>query len=118
MNGNLSTHGARLIVAATAVFGPAAGPAVLTDLDLSSFVGARSCLVILSILNGSAGGVDVIVRRNGDTGDYARYGASCILGLTAGDSGIFVCTTDSAGIIEWQANGNPFTIRLEAYAYG
>lgn len=93
------------------------GPASWTDLDLSSVVGATQKMVLLKFITTGAN-VNVGVKTNGDTDSYdvntGFHGINCIL-LTANDVGTTIVKTDTAGVIEWIAAAQAFTVDVLAY---
>lgn len=104
---------------------PSPNPSAWTDLDLSARVGTNISLVVLKIETQEAGGVvDVGVRPNGDTSEYA--GDSEPAGASGGrlDSGvgkneamIVILETDANGIIEWYADQAALDIDITLLGY-
>ena len=92
-------------------------PTTMTDLDLSSEIGAVQTIVALGIKR-NAGGDNVFVRRNGDTGDYSSSTGSYHTGVqsclaNAEMVSVLIVMTDTAGVVEWMADiSNAFTIQL------
>jgi len=116
--GNLATHASRVAFPYTEVYNGNA-PGALTDLDLSSVVGAREAEVLLRFLNNQGGNMAVYCRKNGDT---------VTPGLGLGKSGTVangemchtIVRTDTAGIIEWSTaltSGGNVVIHVERYSY-
>jgi hypothetical protein len=118
MNGNISTHGARLKFPGTSVFTGAA-PAAFTDLDLSSVTGDRECIVLLRIAKTAhTAAASYSVRTNGDTADYSAYGTGFGQITNNLKMTYILAVTDSMGIVEWDGTVNDaVAITLEAYAY-
>lgn len=118
MNGNVSTHGARLLYPDVVVFAAAAPPAAFTDLDLSPYVGARRCLVYLRVLKTvHTAAADIYFRMNGETADPSFWDS--ISRTQLGDATSFghvLVQTSTAGIVEWYSTVNDnMGIILEAY---
>lgn len=75
-------------------------PIAMTDLDLSSVVGARRCLVWIDVLKDSANNRGFRFRTNGDTavpGGYSITYCDC----SQNYKGHVMAITDPAGIVEW-----------------
>lgn len=118
--GNLPGGGGGLTVSGSTVFS-GSSPTSWTDLDLSTYVGENSALVILSI-SGDGDMNATAVRQNGDTLQYYdngveanAYGAA----LAHHDADavlILICVTDTAGVIEWiTETSQTASIKLIAY---
>lgn len=96
----------------TQVYGSSAAdaPSTWTDLDLSAVVGSNYAMVFLKIID-TEGGNTFRVRPNGDTSDSADgsqsssagYGASAGYNGATGRAVYLIGTTDSSGVIEWDA---------------
>lgn len=94
----------------------------LTDLDLSSIVGASSRVVLLRVVNESASTLIATFRKNGETGDFGSLSASsvfgvskCVVAITTGAQYVLV-PTDSAGIVEWTGSAAQASkVYVEAY---
>jgi len=88
-------------------------PLVWTDLNLSSYVGAKKTLVLLKVW--VENNLSVAFRENGDTHDYSAGTAENLPMLA--DSGAYVLLlTDGGGVIEWWSDFGVHTvITLKAY---
>ena len=98
----------------------AAAPVAYTDLDLSSIVGVRQCLVLLRFVkNVHTAATIYSVRTNGDAaGPFAETGAGvCYSGDTSRPN-TSIAMTDGAGIIEWYAiNNDSVSVYVEAFIH-
>jgi hypothetical protein len=104
----------------------ASSPTSYTDLDLSSIVGARSCVVLLKVKNSGATNVTYYFRKNGDTdtinGTGEANGVSHTdIVATGGTFAYVICITDSSGIVEWYSDdggvGTATTTSVTVEAY-
>jgi hypothetical protein len=116
--GNLSTHGARLHFPGTVVHN-AIGPAAMTDLDLSSVVGARQALAYIRCENQTGAGCQFYFRTNGETLSAGGAGVHNAAPAATNRIGYVWVITDTAGIVEWQVSVVAGTVKLtvEAYAH-
>lgn len=108
------------------VFGPAAGPAVETVLDLSAVVGANARLVRLKfkcdagplqvhIKPGAGSGPDPFPESWSETGGYAG-GCTRAEVAAAGECVALRVTTDDLGCIRWVCpGGGNWTVWLQMY---
>jgi len=94
-------------------------PTAWSDLDLSSYVGARRAFVLIKVKNQGPYAQRYKFRPNGDTDDYTVasdqfQGTACI--IASGYSGWIFVTTDANGIVEWATNnGYDSTLWLVGY---
>jgi len=98
----------------------ASAPETFTDLNLSSYIGSRRCLVMLKVKNNnSTTETFVEFRPNGDTDEpYVGHDFSGIWGasIEAGKVNAVWVVTDASGVVEWRVRlSASCTIWLIAY---
>lgn len=111
---NLINPGAQLEFPASSAHSGAA-PLAYTDLDLSSIVGSRKAIVILSFEQSSGGNVNYRTKPNGKAKDPPSSNLTSMTCAT-NNIGWVAVWTDATGKIEWMAdNVAAVTIIVEAY---
>lgn len=95
-------------------------PIAYTDLDLSSYIGAKKSIVLVQIFNnsGDATALAVYFRQNGDTTNQGGGGANTILSTELPDqyACYLVCATDENGVLEWTTSAaKDFYVHLIGY---
>lgn len=104
-----------------------ASPTSMTDLDLSSVVGAQSRIVLLKVQI-TGGGNDLVYyfRKNGETDNQpttvsAGTSSTGVLGVATTRFAYVIVPTDSAGIVEWVSytggSGTSGTTVIDVEAY-
>lgn len=92
-------------------------PTSWTDLNLSGIIGAQVTMVLLRVTCATR---FTAFRRNGDTHEYLNAstypGGTALIGGRTGVNFTALVTTDSGGIIEWNADGASATV-LDVIAY-
>lgn len=109
-----------MISADVEIFASGAVPTAFADLDLSTWVGARECLVVLHLSLGGTRYFTFIPKGDAEVPPSATGGSSS-RGGTDGSAvsatyEAIVCKTDASGIIRWCVNAAGVgVIRLDSY---
>ena len=111
----------RFSISNSTIFGPASAPTSATDLDLSSYVGARNALVLIRIYNDGSSDTNYRFTTNGDaawSGVYVDSYPSAFAARvdTTLRYGYVWCMTGSGGHLLWLADiDSSTTLKLIAY---